>query len=511
LNMYKLLSLLFLSLVFQTLSSAPQGPYCGTALDGSLVLKISLLSSTVVDLSATLFGSAIGCPAETYQYFPSNGSVEFSNIYNDTNDCLGVILTSYGVSPSAFSVVYDSRIDTVNISAEGVSIVLTMCSAKQFISSEVKSVIGDVGVGYCGKYKDRAKLKVVILSPNQTFYFSGLVDGKLFYCNYVPFVIMANGTIFLKEFFAQQSCIGGLFSYYGVNPYAVSVIYDFSRDIATISGPSDVSFSLSPCSNFYRRETSNDEKYSLVAETKVADPSGSYCGEYLLLVKLKVTVITLSEISIDGSIFGFSHSCPTVAVNYTVSNGSVIIVDINKVGNCLGDLLRSYDINPSGLNITYKADEVTIEIDGITILLSKCTAFQEHFGEGEIAYIPAIKKIQDSKSLRDYEKADPSGVYYGQYQDTVTVVVSVLSLDLININGTVDGVLAACPKEYVIYNSVMDTIKFPNITSPDDCLGSLISSFGLDPASLVVTYDPLADEILVSIAGIELGLNKKYL
>jgi len=396
---------------------------------------------------------------------------------------------------------------------------LTKCSAKMSISSEVKT-FGD-GVGYCGKYKDDAKLKVVVLAPNQTFYFSGLVDGKLFYCNRVPFEIMANGTVYLQEFFSKQSCLGGLFSYYGVNPYSVSVTYDFSRDIATVSGPSNVSFSLSPCSGFYRKElvhskVQEDEMHSWVAETNVkadlADPSGSYCGEYLLILKLKATVVNLQEIALSGSLFGFTVSCPSEVVEYIASNGSIFFPNINKTGDCLGGYLKEYSINPNALNVTYatKANTVTIEVDGVIVILAQCTTFQEHFGEEEIhAYIPEIKNIQDSKSHRDFEKANPSGEYFGQYQSTVSVTVTVLSLSMVDINGSIEGVGASCTKETVKYDSSTNSITFPNITAPADCLGLLLTSFGLDPTSLKVSYDPLPDEILVSINGISISLTKK--
>jgi len=94
----------------------------------------------------------------------------------------------------------------------------------------------------------------------------------------------------------------------------------------------------------------------------------------------------------------------------------------------------------------------------------------------------------------------PAGKYCGEVAGGVANInVTVLNQNTAALNASVFGENVGCAAEAVAYNDATKTVTFPNVNNPSDCLGGMLTEFGVDPAGISVTYDPSGNRILVNI------------
>jgi hypothetical protein len=99
--------------------------------------------------------------------------------------------------------------------------------------------------------------------------------------------------------------------------------------------------------------------------------------------------------------------------------------------------------------------------------------------------------------------AGPSGSYCGSYNGLVTGKVDFTSGSSATINIDILGSDTNCPGEGYTYDASNGVIDFPGATNPSDCLGRLLSSYGI---TMTATYDASANTISLgtSVASITL-------
>jgi hypothetical protein len=99
--------------------------------------------------------------------------------------------------------------------------------------------------------------------------------------------------------------------------------------------------------------------------------------------------------------------------------------------------------------------------------------------------------------------AGPSGDYCGSYNGIVTGKGDFTSSTSANLNINIFGSDTNCPGEAYTYDASTGVIDFPGATNPSDCLGALLSSYGI---TLTATYDSSANSIslVTSVATINL-------
>jgi len=202
----------------------PTGSYCGTYSDIATI-KATVLNTSDFELTGTVFGATVTCPLEAAVYIPSNNSIEFPNI-NSASDCLGSMLSNYGVSPSDLSATYNPSANSVNIAVGDVQINLMACSFKQLRASPSGT--------YCGSYDGIVTAKVVVESLT-SFDISGTVEGQSMTCSNEVVSIQSNNMIVFPNIDRSGDCLGTIFNNYGISPDALSAIYFPVEDVIDIT------------------------------------------------------------------------------------------------------------------------------------------------------------------------------------------------------------------------------------------------------------------------------------
>jgi len=209
-------------------------------------------------------------------------------------------------------------------------------------------------------------------------------------------------------------------------------------------------------------------------------PSGSYCGTFTNVATMKATVLTPQVAAISGTLYGQAYACPSEACYWDATNNSIIFPNIYAASDCLGSNLASFSIPPSALRVVYiPSDNIlngTITSLAVSAVLSPC------------------KTIEVAAS-------QPSGTYCGNYQGLVSVNASVISLTDFSVSGNVEGLDVSCPTEACSVQSNGD-IVLVNIQKPDDCVGALLTSYGIDPTELSLQWNSSNDSITVAIAAL---------
>jgi len=142
----------------------------------------------------------------------------------------------------------------------------------------------------------------------------------------------------------------------------------------------------------------------------------------------------------------------------------------------------------------------------VTFNMTSCTTYQENYGDFE-SLIPALKNkpvLRDS--INNIKVGNPTGSYCGTYADIATVKATVLNTSDFDLSGTVFGATVSCPVEAAVFISSNNSIEFPNINSATDCLGSMLSNYGVSPSDLSATYNPSANSINIAVGAVEVTL-----
>lgn len=89
----------------------------------------------------------------------------------------------------------------------------------------------------------------------------------------------------------------------------------------------------------------------------------------------------------------------------------------------------------------------------------------------------------------------------------VELKISVVNTTNANVTGTIFGTTHSCPYEAVTYDSSTHVVSLPTVTKKGDCVGSLLSSEGIDPATMKITYDPSTNSLDVNTQIASITLN----
>lgn len=107
-------------------SSAPSGSYCtatGAIFDGKFTVK----DASHLDLSASVFGVKFSCPAEQFAIDSKTGKITLPG-GSSPSDCVGKVLSNFGVSLSEVDISYVASTDELKISAMGQDIEMKKCT-----------------------------------------------------------------------------------------------------------------------------------------------------------------------------------------------------------------------------------------------------------------------------------------------------------------------------------------------------------------------------------------------
>eukprot|EP01126_Amoeba_proteus_P058903 TRINITY_DN765_c0_g1_i4.p1 TRINITY_DN765_c0_g1~~TRINITY_DN765_c0_g1_i4.p1 ORF type:complete len:110 (-),score=4.37 TRINITY_DN765_c0_g1_i4:92-421(-) len=87
---------------------------------------------------------------------------------------------------------------------------------------------------------------------------------------------------------------------------------------------------------------------------------------------------------------------------------------------------------------------------------------------------------------------------FSQIKNTVSLNVTVNSLTSVNVAGAVFGTpVGPCNKEAVAYNPNNQSIVLTNIDNPNDCLNILLNSYDVSPDSILISYVPSTDTVII--------------
>jgi len=190
---------------------------------------------------------------------------------------------------------------------------------------------------------------------------------------------------------------------------------------------------------------------------------------------MKATVLTPQTAAISGTLYGQAYACPNEAAYWDPSNNSIIFPNIYAASDCLGSNLASFSIPPSALTVVYIPSDNTLN--------------------GTITSLAVSTILAPCKTDT---VAAPSGTYCGNYQGLVSVNVTVVNSTDFTCDGNVEGLEVSCPSE--IYSLQPNgNINLVNIQKSDDCVGALLTSYGIDPTELSLQWVSTDDSVVISI------------
>ena len=94
----------------------------------------------------------------------------------------------------------------------------------------------------------------------------------------------------------------------------------------------------------------------IIGAVIAAAPSGTYKGSMPLIIEVTVTIgsSTALDMDINLKIEGTRWRCKTETV--VASATTITLPNREKTGDCMGDALRKYKLNPSKLSLSINAD-----------------------------------------------------------------------------------------------------------------------------------------------------------
>ena len=114
--------LLFLTNISLTISTQPNGKYCGNIVGNDLSIIMNQ-TTNIANISANIFGTDFNCPNENYLL--KNNMIDFPK---NKSDCMNKILLEYGGCPCPPVVNYNNNDDNIIIQNEILgNITLTKC------------------------------------------------------------------------------------------------------------------------------------------------------------------------------------------------------------------------------------------------------------------------------------------------------------------------------------------------------------------------------------------------
>jgi len=230
--------------------------------------------------------------------------------------------------------------------------------------------------------------------------------------------------------------------------------------------------------------------------------SGSYCGSNDALIGKATVDVENSIIAIAGKANGKTFSCPNE--KYFVTNiREIVLPGAFEKTDCLGGILYSNDIDPYSLSVFYNPEDDSAIVkgpSGFTFALQSC--------DRQPSKIDAAKQQISEQYHHSSRKIDaiPSGTYCGSYSEIVQANITVVSLESVKLVASVFGSAVTCPSEAVKYNNATHEVTFPSIQNANDCLGSTLSSFGIDGTQLHCDYDEASNTVVVILSSLDVKI-----
>eukprot|EP01123_Difflugia_compressa_P013852 TRINITY_DN66_c0_g1_i1.p1 TRINITY_DN66_c0_g1~~TRINITY_DN66_c0_g1_i1.p1 ORF type:complete len:242 (+),score=51.95 TRINITY_DN66_c0_g1_i1:83-808(+) len=213
--------------------SDPAGSYCGTYLD-SVSVKATVITLEEASVTGSVFGSAVSCPSEAAVYDKSSGKITLTDITAPA-DCVGKLLTSYGIDPSSLSLQYVSTTNVINVAVTGITLTLSHCP---FPLSTPKG-------SYCGAYSG-AVIEATVLTLSSVK-LNATIDGYAIGCNSEATKFdESSGVITFPDINQPTDCLGSALQSLGISASGLSVVYNAVADTIHVSDGA-VSVVLSHC------------------------------------------------------------------------------------------------------------------------------------------------------------------------------------------------------------------------------------------------------------------------
>jgi len=326
---------------------APSGSYCGS-LDNVFKGKITFNSLTSVDIMGTADDDTLNCPNEAITI--DNDVISITDI-SKPSDCVANYLNQFFITASDYAITYNAAEDSIVVKGIKTPITFSFSKCTEYEihfevpkAKEIKDLyrvnnvrLNDPEGSYCGAYQNIAVLKATVLSKTEAA-LNGTLYGSPISCpTEAAQYDAANSSVIFPNIYNKDDCLGSQLASFSIPPQAFVVTYDAKANTlnATILSQA-ISVILAPC--------------TLTAQ---ATPKGSYCGGIDSIVEVNATVITLQDIQLIGNIGGTIAKCDAETVNFNQQTDKVVFPNVNSDNDCLGNMLRSYSIDPADLSVQY--------------------------------------------------------------------------------------------------------------------------------------------------------------
>jgi hypothetical protein len=344
------------------MKDSPSGSYCGS-FSTTFKGKIEFNSPTSVNIMGNAEDFPLSCSNEAITIStPDKDGNDIINMVDvsKTSDCLGKYLGQFGVNPADFAVEYNGNDDTVTVKGTKapVNFVFSKCTEYEvhFEAPKAKDIkdlyrvnsprLGDPAGSYCGSYQTIATLKATVINPKEASLVGTLYGSPITCPTEAAEYDATNKSVVFPNIYNPDDCLGKQLGSFSIPPQAFVVTYDPTANTlnATILSQA-ISLILSPC--------------TLEVE---ATPSGKYCGGVSSIVSVNATIITLTEIKLDGNVGGQVDTCNSESVDFNSSTDKVVFPNIGNANDCLGNLLKSYSVDPADLVVKYHPTADCIEV-----------------------------------------------------------------------------------------------------------------------------------------------------
>jgi hypothetical protein len=197
-------------------------------------------------------------------------------------------------------------------------------------------------------------------------------------------------------------------------------------------------------------------------------------------VQLNISVVDPSHVNITGSVFGEKKSCSREHVQLQ-QGGTIVLPDVGKAGDCVGDAFTLFGQDPSGLELSYNSSA-----DSISLSFSGASQELTHAACSEASNLQA-------RAL--------SSAYCGKVEGMAKVSVAIVDGSHANVTAEIFSAKKSCNMEQFQVPEAGGKILFPDIDKQEDCVNKAFQEFGQDPDSLDLTYKNTADLIEISLQG----------
>jgi len=213
-------------------------------------------------------------------------------------------------------------------------------------------------------------------------------------------------------------------------------------------------------------------------------PKGSYCGSYYQIAVVKVTIVDPQHTNLSAIVYSETViDCPYENSVFNPNNGQIEFPSSTINTDCLNQQLTNYAIDPTDLALIYNDTSNTLTAsvvsEGVSVILDSCPS--------EIM-------------------SGPSGTYCGNYNGMLIIRAKTILPSAFNITGSINGVNQTCANETYSIDS-KGNMSLPYANKPSDCVGSLLSNYGLTGSELVINWSSSTNVISVDVPSVSVQFN----